>query len=126
MPWVNDNVLDSGLNWIDTNGTRLDICSQEPTSYGEATTDGTYSLGNKTGITISTSADRSPSGREVTISAISDGTVTETGTATHWAITDGSSALIATGALSSSQSVTDTNTFTLTAFAIGIPDVGGS
>lgn len=126
MAWVHDSVLDSGLGWIDTNASRLDICSQEPTSYSQATTGGTYSLGNKTSINPNAPSDRTPSGRECVIPAISDGTVTNTGTATHWALTNGSNTLIATGALSSSQSVTASNTFTLTSFAIGIPDVGGS
>lgn len=122
MAYLNDEVLDSGLDWLDTNGTRLDICSQEPATYGEATTDGTYSLGYKSGISIAAPSDRGAGGREVVISAITDGTVTETGTATHWAITNGSDTLVATGALSSSQAVTDGNTFTLAQFAIGIPD----
>jgi hypothetical protein len=67
-------------------------------------------------------ADRAGGGREVEVAAISDGEVTGTGTASHWAITDGSSVLIAAGALSASQAVTDGNTFTLAAFKIGIPD----
>lgn len=122
MATLHNSVFDSGLGWLDTNGTRLDICSQEPTTYGQATAGGTYSLGNKTGIAIAAPSDRAGGGREVVISAITDGTVTDTGTATHWAITNGSDTLVATGALSASQAVTDGNTFTLTSFAIGIPD----
>lgn len=122
MAYLNDEVFDSGLDWLDTNGTRLDICSQEPATYGEATTDGTYSLGYKTGISIAAPSDRSGGGREVVISAITDGTVTDTDTATHWAITNGSDTLVATGALSAGQAVTDGNVFTLEEFAIGIPD----
>ena len=122
MPYLNDSFFDEGLDWLDTNGTRLDICSQEPTTYGEATTDGAYSLGYKDGISIAAPADRTGGGRQCTIGAISDGIVTETDTATHWAITDGSSILVAVGALASSQGVTDGNTFTLSEFEIGIPD----
>lgn len=120
MAWVNDEVLDQGLDWLDTNGTRLDICSQEPTTYAEATS--TYTLGNKTGINPAAPSDRSPNGREVVIAAIADGSVTGTDTATHWALSNGSDTLVATGALSASQAVTSGNTFTLTEFAIGIPD----
>lgn len=122
MSWLSDEVLDGGLDVLDTSGTRLDICSQEPTTYGQATTDGTYSLGNKTSLNIGAPADRGGGGREVTVPAITDGTVTETGTATHYAITNGSDTLYATGSLSASQGVTDGNTFTLTSFTIGIPD----
>ena len=120
MPALGDNVFDSGLDYLDTNGTRLDICSQEPATYAEATS--TYSLGNKTGLNIGAPADRTGGGREVTVPSISDGSVTADGTASHWAITDGAAELLATGSLSASQGVTNGNTFTLTSFTIGIPD----
>lgn len=124
MAYLNDEVFDSGLDWLDTNGTRLDICTQEPTTYGQATTKDTYSVGYKTSISIAAPSDRGAGGRECVISAITDGTVSCTGTktATHWAITNGSDTLVATGALSAGQDVTDGNTFTLAQFAIGIPD----
>jgi hypothetical protein len=49
--------------------------------------------------------------------------VTGTGTASHYAIVDTvNSRLLAAGALSAPQAVTDGNVFTLTAFDIGIPD----
>ena len=122
MSYLNDRVLDFGLDVLDTEANRLDICSQEPTTFGQATTDGTYSLGNKTSLSIGSPAARSPSGRKVTVAQITDGTVTETTTATHWAITDTvNSRLLATGSLSAGQLVTDGNTFTLAAFDIGIP-----
>lgn len=123
MAYINDRVFDNGLTVLDTEANRLDICSQEPVTYSEATTDATYSLGYKTSLSIGAPADRTPSGRKVTVAAITDGTVTETATATHWAISDtGNSRLLATGSLSASQGVTDGNTFTLTEFDIGIPD----
>lgn len=121
MAFIADYVLDAALAKLDTEANRLDICSQEPTTYAEATS--TYTLGNKTSLSVGAPADRSPSGRKVTVAAITDGSVTGTGTASHWAIVDtGNSRLLATGALSSSQAVTNGNTFTLGAFDIGIPD----
>ena len=121
MAYLNDYVLDLALAYLDTSGNRLDICSQEPATYAAATT--TYTLGNKTSLSIGSPADRSPNGRKVTVAAITDGAVTATGNATHWAICDTSgSRLIAAGALSASQSVTSGNTFTLAAFDVGIPD----
>lgn len=121
MAYINDLVFDSGLSILDTQGDRLDICSQEPATYTEATS--TYTLGNKTSLSIGAPADRTPTGRKVTVAQITDGTVTGTNTATHWAIVDVSeSRLLATGQLSSSQAVTSGNTFTLAAFDIGIPD----
>lgn len=111
---------DLALAGIQTDGTRLDICSTEPTTYAQATT--TYTLGNKTTPTIGAPAAGSPSGRQVTVSAITGGSVTGTGTAAFWALTNvANSRLIATGSLSASQSVTSGNTFSLAAFTIVLP-----
>ncbi len=118
MAYLNDNVYDNGLSYIVTNGSRLDICSQEPVTYAGATS--TYTLGNKTSLSVGALAAGSPNGRQTTIAAITGASVTGTGTATHWAITNGSSTLIATGALSASQAVTSGNTFNLASFVIRI------
>jgi hypothetical protein len=121
MATLNDRVFDNGLTVLDTEANRIDITSQEATTYTEATS--TYTLGNSTSLSIGAPADRSGGGREVTAAAISDGSVSGTGTATHFAIVDTvNSRLLATGALSSSQAVTSGNTFTLASFTIGIPD----
>ena len=122
MAYINDTLFDLILQAIETDGTRLDICSTEPTTYAEATS--TYTLGNKTGITYTGPADRSPNGRKTTVDAISGGSVTGNGTAAYWAISKptATTALYATGALSASQAVTSGNTFSLAAFDIGIPD----
>lgn len=121
MPLIADRVFDVGLTVLDTEANRLDICSLEPTTYTSATS--THTLGNKTSLSIGAPADRAPNGRMVTVATFSDGSVTGTGTASHWAITDTvNSRLLATGSLASSQSVTSGNTFSLPAFNIGIPD----
>lgn len=120
MAYLNDEVLDQGLDYADTNGTRIDICSQQPATYAEATS--TYTLGNKTGLNTGATQDGDTSGRKVVVPAITDGSVTGTGTATHWALTDGASILIAAQTLASSQAVTSGNTFTLGAIDITIPD----
>jgi hypothetical protein len=121
--YISDSVFDSGLSYADTNGTRIDITSQVATTYSQATTAGTYSLGNKTGLNTGAPANAATgTGRRVTVPAITDGTVTNTGTATHWALTDGASILVATGPLSASQGVTAGNTFTLDAIDIIIRD----
>ena len=118
MAFINNEVFDQGLDYADTNGTRIDICSQEPTTRTEAIT--TYTLGNDT---VNTGAPEAGAtdGRRVIVPAIAAGTVTGTGTATHWALTSGT-VLIATGALTGSQAVTSGNTFTLDAISIGIRD----
>lgn len=120
MAFIADRVLDLGLNVLDTEANRLDICSSEPADYTAATS--TATLGNKTSLSIGAPEARTPSGRKVVVGAISDGTVTGTASATHWAISDTvNSRLLATGSLSAAQSVTSGNTFTLAAFDIGIP-----
>ena len=120
MAFLADYILDLALAELDTATTTLYICSQEPTTYAGASS--TYALGNKTSLSIGAPADRTPNGRKVTVASFTDGSVTGTGTATHWAITKSGTTLMATGSLSSSQSVTNGNTFSLAAFDIGIPD----
>ena len=121
MATLNDRVFDNGLTVLDTEANRIDVTSQEATTYAEATS--TYTLGNSTSLSIGSPADRSGGGREVTASAISDGSITGTGTASHYAIVDTSnSRLLVTGSLSASQSVTSGNTFSLASFTVGIPD----
>ena len=121
MAFLNDRVFDNGLTVLDTEANAIHVTSQETTTYAEATS--TYTLGNSTSLSIGAPQDRSGGGREVVVAAISDGSVTGTGTATHYAIVDTSnSRLLATGSLTASQSVTSGNTFTLSSVAIGIPD----
>ena len=120
MALISDYYFDLALAGIN-DGNRLDICSQEPATYAAATT--TYTLGNKTSLVIGAPTDRTPTGRKVVVPAITDGTVTGTATATHYAIVDtGNSRLVATGLLSASQAVTSGNTFTIASFDIGIAD----
>lgn len=119
MAYLSDYVLDNGLNAI-TDATRLDICSSEPSTYAEAT--GTYSVANKVPPVITGPIDASPSGRKVTISAITDGSITSDGSASYWALTDTvSSRLLAANTLSSTFSVTNGNQFSLDAFDIVFP-----
>lgn len=121
MAALSNNVFDNGLNYIDTNCENLHILSADPgLTWGNIAT---YKLGSKATPSIAAPTERSGGGREIVVSAITDGSVTATATATHWALTDDSaSETLATGALSASQGVTSGNTFTLTQFAIGIPD----
>lgn len=119
MAFINDNVFDQGLNWADTNGTRLDICSTDPGGTYATVTGNT--LGNDT-VNTGAPQDGATDGRRVTVPPISAGSVTGTGTATHWALTNGTDTVVASGALSSSQAVTSGNTFTLDAISITLRD----
>lgn len=121
MATLNDRVFDNGLTVLDTEANAIHVTSQEATSYAEATS--TYTLGNSTSLSIGAPQDRTGGGREVVVAAITDGSVTATGTVTHYAIVDTvNSRLLATGSLSASQAVTSGNTFTLSSVTIGIPD----
>jgi len=118
---LHDDVYDNGLSVLDTLVENLYICSTQPATFTEASV--TYKLGTKATPTISTPADRTGGGRKVTVSAITDGTVSANGTAGFYALTDDSaSKLLAAGPLNATQGVTSGNVFTLTAFDIGIPD----
>lgn len=119
MPYMNDAVYDAGLDEIRTNATVLYICSQEPANLTEAST--TYKLATKTTPSIAAPSDKAGGGRECVVSAITDGVVNNNGTATHWAICDGTR-LLAANALLASQVVTAPNPFTLAAFAFSFND----
>ena len=124
MSSIGDTVLDSGLDELNTTtgvADRLDICDTEPTTYLEATA--TYSKGHDDGnLAITGPADRGGGGREVTMTALSGGTVTDNGTVIFYAISDVSATdLLVVGPITS-QGVTSGNTFSLTSVTIGIPD----
>ncbi|TPI10280.1 hypothetical protein [Mesorhizobium sp. B4-1-1] len=119
MSLLNSLVLDSGLSVLVANGNRLHICSAEPTDYATAVS---LSLGTKNTPTISAIGARTPSGRKVTVSAITNGAVSANGNASHWAIVDTvNSRLLAAKPLDATLAVNNGDTFTLPAFDIGIP-----
>lgn len=125
MP-LGDYVLDNGLTVLDTAANRLDVCHTLPTTYAEATA--TYTVGNKTSLSVGSPAAASPNGRKVTVAQITDGSITATSTDTdddaqYWAVVDTvNERLLAAGSLSAGQMVTSGNTFTLAAFDIRIPN----
>ena len=124
MSSLGDTVLDSGLDELNTTtgaANELHICYDEPTTYAEAIT--TYTIGNDDGnLAITGPADRGGGGREVTMTALSGGTVTGTGTVEWYAIVDTvGTDLLAVGPVTP-QGVTSGNTFSLTSVTIGIPD----
>ena len=119
MPFINDSALDAALNDIN-DGDRVDICSSEPANVTEATS--TNSLGNKTGVSVGSPEPGDTSGRKVVIPAITDGSVDSDGTASHWALSEGTTALKAAQDLTSTQGVTNGNDFSLGALDIEFPD----
>jgi hypothetical protein len=119
--FINDRIYDLGLTELTNNGERFVLLSDEATTYTEA--NATYILGDRDAPTISSPGAGTPDGRAVTVSAFSDGDITATGTASHWAIVDDTnSRLLVSHTLASSQGVTDENTFSITAITIRFPE----
>lgn len=120
---VGSDVLDNGLNALDTLADEIHILSAAPSNYAGV---GTNTLGKKTfsaGAAVgSPAAGTSPIGRKVTTTDITTGAVTGSGTATHWAIvaTTGSK-LLAQGSLAAPVVVTSGDTFLLPPFVIQLP-----
>jgi hypothetical protein len=120
---VGVDVIDNGLAVLDTLANEIHILPSEPANYAAVTS---TTLGKKTfspGVGIdSPVAATSPTGRKVTTVHIGDGSITSSGTATHWAIiaTSGTK-LLANGELASSVAVTSGETFVLPPFAIQLP-----
>lgn len=117
--FLNDRVLDNGLTVLDTEVTGIHYCSSLPTDYASTLT---ASLGNKTGISVGSPAARSPTGRKVTIAAVTDGAATGSGTITHYALVDSvNSRLLAAQTIAVSKTVNNLDVITSPAFDIGIP-----
>ena len=115
---ISDATFDAALASIATNGAVVHITSAACLTFANVTT---YTLGNKTGCTYTGPADGT-SGRKTTLDAITSGSVTASGTATHFAITNGTTLVPVCQQLNATQVVTSGNTFTLTAATIQFSD----
>lgn len=116
---LHSDVVDNGLNEIVNDATAVYLCSQQPTTYAEASS--TYALASAAISFNAPEAGGSPPDGRMTISdAITGGTVTATGTATHWAVCDGSR-LLATGELSAEEAMTDGWVFDLEPITVVLP-----
>jgi hypothetical protein len=123
---IPDAVLDSMLDVIANGVDRIDICKDTPVDYSTATTAGTHSLGS-IAVTAGdgngdwTIANGDTNGRKLTLAQQTGVSITNSGTASHIAGTDGSSvfyfATTCTG-----QSVTSGNTATINTFDIELSD----
>jgi hypothetical protein len=119
MVFISDEVFDAGLDYADTNGDSLSICTTDPTGVYATVT------GNQVAVEVVNTAAPvagATDGRRVIVPPITAGSITATGTASHWALTDGTATVIASGALSATQVVATGNSFTLDAVSITIRD----
>lgn len=119
MSSLHNDVYDDGLNAIVNNANVLHILSADPglTYASIATT----TLGNKSLPTINIPENHT-TGRKVTVDAITDGTSTDTGTGSHFALVDSvNSKILASAPLDANVSITSGTDFTLTALYVAIP-----
>lgn len=122
MTFLADAVLDNGLQLLGAEVDELWIISggSDPADYAAALA---ARLGTKSAPTISAPQDGATSGRRVVVSSFVDGAVTADGTATRWCLVDNAADVLYTvKTLSSSQAVTNGNTFGLGALSVEIPD----
>ena len=119
---VHDDVLDSALNYIKNNSTRICVCNAQPTTYTEAVT--TYKLAIKTIISTDFTgpANGDISGRKLTSNQHTGITVDTTGTATHIALADSATSKLLFVTTCTSQALTAGNTVTIPAWDDEIAD----
>lgn len=115
---IGNSVYDAALEFLEDNGTQVDICSASPVNWAGLAA---VTLGNKTGCTYTGPADHT-SGRKITLDAITDGEVTDDGDAAYFCISNGSDEVYVIQQLDSTKTVNDGDDFTLTATIIAIPD----
>jgi len=122
---VPDTQLDAMLLILIANTDRIDVCADTPTTYGNSTTGGAFSLGNTTvtaGIGVDWSSGAGDAtGRKVTLAQQTGVSVSDSGTATHIAGTDGTSVLYFVTTCTS-QAVTAGNTMTINTFDLELQD----
>lgn len=122
MAFFSNTIRDNGLSTITANGTEFYLTTQVVTTYAAASN--TYTLGKKTGVVPGSVSDASGGGRGVVIPATTGGDVTDTGTATHWALCDPTNQIVlVSGALSASVDVVAGGVFNFGSFSIKIPAV---
>jgi hypothetical protein len=120
MALIAERVLDQGLAVLWDSANRIDICLAEPRSFNDATN--TFSVGNKTEIRAGFPSTQWPAGRRVTIPQVIGGSVTKSGTARFFAITNtDANELLAVGDLSAEFMVSAGNLFNIEPFDIVFP-----
>jgi len=122
-----DDVLDAGID-LDAVAlaNKIVICSQRPFTYTEAVT--TFNIGAKSmgigGCFTASTATSDGSGVQVSSVAVSNGSVTTSGTPTYWAVVDDANTrMVARGRLTGGTAVVSGNTWSLTSFAIVSPGI---
>lgn len=87
--WQNDSMLDAALNYVREHCNRMEVCSNQPTTYAEAT--GTYHVATvamTTGTGDYTLGNGDTNGRKIAIAAKNSLTVDVTASGTHVVLLD--------------------------------------
>jgi hypothetical protein len=77
-------------------------------------------------VTLTGPTDGDVNGRKAVVPAVSDDAVDTTGTATHWALSNGTDTLIASNSLTTSVALSDSGTYSFAALDITFPDAVSS
>jgi hypothetical protein len=117
--YLSDTYKDLLLAGIRADCTQLFINSGLCVTFAEASN--TKKLGVKATPTLSAPTDDGTTGRKIVLSAITDGTVSASGDATHMSLCK-ADALICCYPLNALVAVTSGSTFTLTEHDINLPD----
>ena len=126
--FAHDDNMDAMLNNIKTKATRLCVCSDQPTTFAEATTtyDGGASKYNLAIVTIDSDDFTGPaddtSGRKLTVNEAASLTVDATASATHIALVDYDDEDVLYVTTCTSQALTSGNTVTVPAWEISVAD----
>ena len=120
MPYLNSRVQDFGLSALQAEADVIHVCSGEPADFAAVAS---VSLGSAPA-SISPPAAGAGTSRKVTVAAVVNGSVTGTGTITHWALVDTTSArLWASNSVSVGQAAVSGNEFNLAGFDIALGGV---
>lgn len=117
-----DAALDLALNLVKNNCNLMVACSQQPTTYTQATS--TYALASVAMTSGNyTLADGDIDGRKLTTAAKNTVAVTTSGTITHVALVDTTNSVLYIVTTTTSQAVTAGNTIDFPAWALALADV---
>ena len=114
MTVMSTDILDAALVEL-AEATLIHICSAEPADYAAVAG---VSLGSAA-CSVGAPAGNGTLSRKATVAAVTAGTVTANGTATHYAIVDGSRLLVAK-VLQASKAVVTGSPWTMGAFDIPV------
>lgn len=125
--WINDDALDAGLKAVIDNCNKLFLCSAQPTTYAEASSDfalAEQDLTTGDGNGDYTIADGDSSGRKATVAAQQIASADADGTATHVALCDSANSKLWYVAITgTSFPVVSGQPVNVDAFAVNFADV---